>query len=74
MCRPQRPEGEEVAEKAPAETENQGPPHHVAPPSRQPARHVRGRSRVLQLNLAKSIWQELNTVVSSVCLYHSFEV
>ncbi|CAK6955457.1 chemokine (C-C motif) ligand 44 [Scomber scombrus] len=33
MCRPQRPEGEEVAEKAPAETENQGPPNHVAPSS-----------------------------------------
>ncbi|KAM7409955.1 hypothetical protein PAMA_001440 [Pampus argenteus] len=31
MCRPQRPEGEEVVKKAPAETENQGPPNQVAP-------------------------------------------
>lgn len=47
MCRPQRPEGEEVAEEAPPETENQGPPNHVAASSRQPARHVRGQERQL---------------------------
>lgn len=43
MCRPQRPEGEEAAEKAPAEAENQGPPDHVAAAVRQPPCHDRGQ-------------------------------
>lgn len=33
MCRPQRPEGEEVAEKAKAERKPEGHPNHVAPSS-----------------------------------------
>lgn len=43
MCRPQRPEGEEAAEKAPAEAENQGPPNYVAAAVRQPPCHDRGQ-------------------------------
>lgn len=43
MCRPQRPEGKEAAEKAPAEAENQGPPNHVAAAIRQPPCHDRGQ-------------------------------
>lgn len=43
MCRPQRPEGEEAAEEAAAEAENQGPPDNVAAAVRQPPRHDRGQ-------------------------------
>ena len=43
MCRSQRPEGEEAAEKAPAKAENQGPANDVAPTLRQPACHDRGQ-------------------------------
>lgn len=43
MCRPERPEGKEAAEKAPAEAANQGPPNHVAAALRQPPRHDRGQ-------------------------------
>lgn len=51
MRRPQGPQGEETAEEAPAETEDQGPPDHVAPSPRQPARHVRGQKGGGQLYL-----------------------
>lgn len=46
MRRPQGPQGEETAEEAPAEAEDQGPPDHVAPSPRQPACHVRGQHRL----------------------------
>lgn len=45
MRRPQGPQGEETAEEAPAEAEDQGPPDHVAPSPRQSSRHVRGQTR-----------------------------
>lgn len=45
MRRPQGPQGEETAEEAPAEAEDQGPPDHVAPPARQSSRHVRGQAQ-----------------------------
>ncbi|KAK7889764.1 hypothetical protein WMY93_025324 [Mugilogobius chulae] len=38
-----RSQSEEAAQKTDAETENQGPSNHVAPPPRQPARHDRGQ-------------------------------
>lgn len=43
MCGPQGPEGEEAAEEAAAEAEDQGPPDDVAAAVRQPPRHDRGQ-------------------------------
>lgn len=48
MRRPQGPQGEETAEEAPAEAEDQGPPD-VAPSPRQPACHVRGQTRAASM-------------------------
>ena len=48
MRGPQRPQGEEAAEEAPPEAEEQGPPDHVAHPARQPARHGGGRLRLVR--------------------------
>lgn len=45
MRRPPGPQGEETAEEAPAEAEDQGPPDHVAPSPRQSSRHVGGQAR-----------------------------